>query len=150
MSTVKNGRPNADPIVVLTEDFRPHLDAYIDAWRSEWELENEDIIGAFGSAGVAGGGKQEIPAGAIEVLSAESGILPRRILAIRKGETRVTTLNTFDALITAMGMPMLAQELTLYRNPMWGVAKFIGWLGEQSLTPEDINVSVELPSLVTS
>jgi hypothetical protein len=132
----------ADPIVVRTADFKPILESYIQSWRANEGAELEDpVIGAFGVGGMNGGGTESIvPAGAIEVLAEESGIRARRILAIRKGETHFITLATFDALITAMGMPMLAQELTLYRNPLWGVSRFITWLGEQGLTPEDVRV----------
>jgi hypothetical protein len=127
-----------DPIVVRSADFKPYLEAYIDEWRRSWRGTDEDDDNEI--AEHHRGRDRITPAGALEVLSDESGIMQRRILAIRKGETQYTSLRSFDLIITAMGMPALAQELTLWRNPLWSTKHFIEWLGEQDLTPEDINV----------
>lgn len=133
-----NISPQSDPLVVRAEDFKPFLEQYLREYEREVDL--------FGNELEQTGYPGEVPrAGAIDVLSKEAGIDPRRIFAFRHGETKSITYRVFDKLIQAMGMPQWAAQIPVYRNPRWSVPKFVAWLNEQGLTPEDINVELTMP-----
>lgn len=131
-----------DPLVVLTRDFAPYLERYIYEYDRDVDVAgnklNENMYGVNNSV--------TIPrAGAITVLSAQTGVTVRRIYAIRNKEAVTLKFSIFDRLIAAMGMPQWATEIPVYKHSKWTAKKFLDWLAEQDLTLEDINAHVDIP-----